>query len=243
MFSKFTLFLSIIIILFVHFTILSNQKTQEKKLVSEVQPTITKFSVKKVVLKKKEIKKAEQKKEIKKLVKPKPIKKEMQKIVKNSKKKVPKEKIIKKEIEKQVKKVEKKIEKIVKKEIPKLIPTITKKIHRKVVPKKDIISTSTRNLIKNEYLSKLRKEIEKNKIYPKRAKRLKQQGKVVVSFILSKNGEIKNINLENASNFKRLNKAALELLEKIAKFEPIPKELEKNNWKIEIPINYSIINA
>ena len=148
------------------------------------------------------------------------------------------EEIVKKEL---IKPVEK-IEKVVKHDTPKLIPTSTIKTQH-IVPKKAIVSTETKNIIKNEYLSKLRAEIEKNKIYPKRAKRLKQQGKVVVTFLLSKNGQIKNINLKNGSSFKGLNKAALELLERIGKFEPIPKELEKNNWTIEIPINYAIINT
>lgn len=229
MFSKFTLFISIIIILFVHFTILSNQKIQEKKIVSLQEPNITKISVKKVILKEKELKKIEPKK----IVKQEPIKKEIKKIVKKAK-----EKIVKKELTKPVEK----IEKVVKHDTPKLIPTSTIKT-QPIVPKKVIVSRETKNIIKNEYLSKLRAEIEKNKIYPKRAKRLKQQGKVVVTFLLSKNGQIKNINLKNGSSFRGLNKAALELLERIGKFEPIPKELQKNNWTIEIPINYAIINT
>lgn len=229
MFSKFTLFISIIIILFVHFTILSNQKIQEKKIVSLQEPNITKISVKKVILKEKELKKIEPKK----IVKQEPIKKEIKKIVKKAK-----EKIVKKELTKPVEK----IEKVVKHDTPKLIPTSTIKT-QPIVPKKVIVSRETKNIIKNEYLSKLRAEIEKNKIYPKRAKRLKQQGKVVVTFLLLKNGQIKNINLKNGSSFRGLNKAALELLERIGKFEPIPKELQKNNWTIEIPINYAIINT
>lgn len=190
MFSKFTLFISIIIILFVHFTILSNQKIQEKKIVSLQEPNITKISVKKVILKEKELKKIEPKK----IVKQEPIKKEIKKIVKKAK-----EKIVKKELTKPVEK----IEKVVKHDTPKLIPTSTIKT-QPIVPKKVIVSRETKNIIKNEYLSKLRAEIEKNKIYPKRAKRLKQQGKVVVTFLLLKNGQIKNINLKNGSSFRRI---------------------------------------
>ncbi len=47
MFSKFTLIVSIIIILFVHFTILSSYKIEEKKLVVTQQSIITKISMKK----------------------------------------------------------------------------------------------------------------------------------------------------------------------------------------------------
>ena len=45
----------------------------------------------------------------------------------------------------------------------------------------------------------LRLDIEKNKQYPKKAKRFRQSGKVHVAFEISKSGEILNIQLKNVS--------------------------------------------
>ncbi|XOB62711.1 energy transducer TonB [Campylobacterota bacterium DY0563] len=112
---------------------------------------------------------------------------------------------------------------------------IKKQKPKKIEKKKDFIE--------NEYLSKLRALIEKNKSYPKRAKRLKQEGKVLISFEILKDGTIKKINLKDPSRFKRLNNAALDLLKKINRFQPIPKELEKSSWIIDIPISYNIYNS
>lgn len=235
MLSKSILIASIVIVLFVHFTLLSNQKSEKKKIVIANQPSITKISLKKVVLKEKiEKKKSITKNEYKKVVKP--VQKTLKKIVKESKNKVLKEKIVKKEAEKEIqKKFEEKEQKRVEASVARNVP--------KTLLEKKVVSSNSRNIIENRYLQKIRMVIEENKIYPKRAKRLKQEGKVLVSFVISKNGSIQDINLINESRFKRLNKAALELLEKISRFEPIPEELDKENWAIELPINYSIINS
>lgn len=189
---------------------------------------VQKISLQKVILKKPEVKKVEQKKEVKKVVKQKVIKK----VAKKAEKKVLKKEIKKKET----------IEKVVEKTTPKTQPQVTKKI---VKPKKveKMVSVEELNVIKNKYLNKLRNLIEDKKIYPNSAKRLKQQGRVIVSFLITKEGNFKNISLKDSSKYKKLNRAALELLNNISKFEPIPDELGKNKWVIEIPINYKILRA
>lgn len=243
MINKLTLLVSILIISFAHITVLFIYKNDEKKIIVSKKPSITSISVRKVVLKEKEVKKVEVKKEVKKIVKSQKVEKKVKKIVKKAKRKVSKKlvKRIKKEPKKFAQKVEKIVEKVAKKTISKSTPTITKKA-TVIVAKKVIVTTVKKNMIENEYLLKLRTEIEKNKIYPKRAKRLKQEGKVIISFEIAKNGEIKSIKLKDGCSYKRLNNAAIKLLEKIAMFDPIPIELEKNKWAIEIPINYSIVN-
>ena len=94
--------------------------------------------------------------------------------------------------------------------------------------------------IEAEYLSKIRNTIEKNKTYPKTAKRLNQTGKVYISFTISKNGEIKNYRIHKSSNFESLDDASLEILSKIKNFDSIPSELNKESWEITVPIVYKI---
>lgn len=240
MFNKSTLLVSFIIIVLIHFSIIDMYKTDKKKLLVSQKPSVSVISVRKVVLKQKEVKKVEVPKKIKKIVKRKKVEKKVKKIVKKSKRKVNK-KIVKR-IKKEPKRLEKKVVKVFDKPIPKAIPTITKKVVP-IIKKETIVTTATKNMIKNDYLLKLRKKIERNKIYPKRAKRLKQEGKVVVSFEIAKNGKIKSVSLKDGCSYRRLNNAAIKLLEKIAMFDPIPNELGKNKWAIEIPINYSIVNS
>lgn len=233
MFSKIIFSIAISVVLGFHFLLLSSKEKQVKKTVVSQPSSISKISIQKVVLKKREAQKAQEKKEEQKVAKKPPLKNDFKKIVKESKNKVVKE--VKEKI---VKKVETKKQKEIKKTITKQESSIQKQTLAK--KEKKLISNEKKDFIENEYLSKLREIIEQNKTYPKRAKRLKQEGRVVVSFEILQDGTIRQINIKDPSKFKRLNSAALDLLQGISKFKPIPKELEKNRWVIELPINYSI---
>jgi len=232
MLNKFLMVTSVFFILFLHFTLFASTERRIEKVVVTQPQTVQKISLQKVILKKPEVKKVEQKKEVKKVVKKVVKQKVLKKVVKKTKKKIVKKEIKKKEDNK----------KVVKKTTPKVQPQVTKKI---IKPKKveKMVSVEELNVIKNKYLSRLRSLIEDKKIYPKSAKRLKQQGRVIVSFLITKEGTFKNISLKDSSKYKKLNKAALELLNNISRFEPIPDELEKNKWVIEIPISYKILRA
>ena len=94
--------------------------------------------------------------------------------------------------------------------------------------------------IEAAYLSQIRSAIEKNKTYPKVAKRLNQTGKVYITFLVTKDGAIKNCRINKSSNFESLDEASMEILMKIVSFEAIPKELNKDSWEITVPIVYQI---
>ncbi len=160
---------------------------------------------------------------------PKPIKKKVEKPVQKPKKIVEK-KQVEKPIEKPIEKVEQKTE---------VIPVQEAK-PVEALPSKPMMSASEIESIESEYLSKVRFHIEKNKIYPKTAKRLNQTGKVHVTFFILKDGKIKHCKIHKSSNFDSLDNAALEIFEKIASFEPIPEKLDKNSWEITVPIVYQI---
>jgi protein TonB len=111
------------------------------------------------------------------------------------------------------------------------------------IKKENLIDPNELKVLEDEYLSKLRYLIEKNKIYPRSAKILNQTGKVNVNFVISKNGQIRDIKIIKDSSFQRLNDAALEILTKINTFDPIPEKLHKNSWEITVPIIYQITRS
>ena len=98
----------------------------------------------------------------------------------------------------------------------------------------------------NEYLKKykteLREEINKNKTYPTISRKLKEQGKVIVSFRVMKNGSFENIKLNGSSNIKRLDEAALNALYETKKFKPFENELNKEFVDFELPLEFIVIN-
>lgn len=156
---------------------------------------------------------------------------------------IEKPKPVKNKPEKPKKEHKKPVEKVVQKEevaeVVAAVPPPTK------TPPKEEVSAPTINqnqidTIETKYLAKVRATIEKNKIYPKAAKRLNQTGKVNVNFDILKNGEIRNVKVLGKSSFAKLDEASIELLIKISNFDEIPEELKKSVWNVTIPIDYQI---
>ena len=119
------------------------------------------------------------------------------------------------------------------------ITQVIQKTPAENTPTKQIDTAQIEN-IEADYLSKIRNSIEKNKTYPKTAKRLNQTGKVYVTFTVTKDGGIKNCRIHKSSSFESLDEASLEIFAKIASFDSIPKELNKNDWEITVPIVYQM---
>lgn len=149
------------------------------------------------------------------------------------------------------KKIKKKaIKKVVKKKVVKKKKVKKKKVKKKNVKKKKVLKKRTarqasspqQKSIKNAYLSKIRRSIERRKKYPKSAKRAKQQGTVRVRFTINANGSIRNISLVGGTPYAKLNKAAFKILRRIGSFAPIPKELGKRSLTVTVPIRYKILN-
>lgn len=170
--------------------------------------------------------------------KPKPAVEKIIEKPKNIEKIVQKQKIIEKPIKEiksnQEEKVLEETKNIVQ-ENPVVAETITKEI-----PIEQTLNKTQIQNIEDAYLSKVKAKIEKNKVYPKIAKKLNQTGKVLVSFDILKDGKVTNIKIINKSKFEKLDEASIELLTNIGFFEAIPNELNKTVWNIQIPINYQI---
>ena len=206
------------------------------------EESITKISLNSVAIQKVE----EVTKEIEKEIVTEPI---IEKIVEK-----PAPKVIEKpkKVEKKIVKQEKQIEKVVEKTPEKVIEKESENIEKMAVAEQNEISTKQESIIQSnsnnernknlesEYLAKVQAKIEKNKVYPKVAKRLNQTGKVIVSFDILKDGKITNIKIIHKSKFEKLDEASIELLTNIGFFEAIPNELNKTVWNIQIPINYQI---
>ena len=108
------------------------------------------------------------------------------------------------------------------------------------VVKKQTLSASEAELIKSQYIRKIKKIIESKKYYPRKAKRLHHEGIVELHFTISADGSIKNIVIQEGSRYKELNKGAMKTLQSIKKFDPIPEKLGLKSWEIVVPIEYKI---
>ena len=95
---------------------------------------------------------------------------------------------------------------------------------------------------KQDYLVALRRRIERKKYYPRASRRRGEEGKVIVSFVIQKNGELIDMAVARSSGIPRLDKAALETLRRISPFKPIPADLGRNRLALSIPISYNLRN-
>lgn len=241
--NKKSLLITFTLIISAHLLLFANLELEEKVVVAQNKPAvnISKINLKNVVIKKPEPKVEPVVEPIVEKIIEKPLPETKSKnIVKQEKKKEKKIKEVKKVEKKVLKEVEKTQEVKVEQ---KAEPQVQELASKEVLKQKDTIDPSQIEALENEYLSKLRYLIEKNKIYPQSAKRLNQMGKVHVCFVISKDGQIKDVKVVKDSNYKRLNEAALEILAKINRFEPIPEKLNKNSWEITVPIVYQITRS
>lgn len=198
------------------------------------EESITKISLNSVAIQKVE----EVTKEIEKEIVTEPI---IEKIVEK-----PAPKVIEKpkKVEKKIVKQEKQIEKVVEKTTERIVEQATENIEKMHVAEQNETSQKQQSSIQensnneknrnleSEYLAKVKNKIEKNKVYPKVAKRLNQTGKVIVSFDILKDGKVTNIKIINKSKFEKLDEASIELLTNIGFFEAIPNELNKTVLQI-----------
>lgn len=90
----------------------------------------------------------------------------------------------------------------------------------------------------NQYRNRLREEINKNKTYPTISKKLKEEGKVIISFRVLQNGFFSEIKLLVSSDKERLDKAALY---DTKQFEPYDNRIvNKEYLDFEVPIDFKL---
>ena len=176
----------------------------------------------------------------------------LQKATISEKKDTPLKKVVKKEEKKTLKKeIIKKSALVKQKEIiKKPKEEQEKKIVKKVVKKDESSKSNSVNVskslqknkeFKENYISRLREFIDKNKKYPKMSKRLKEEGRVLLSFRVLKSGEFRNIKILESSGNKRLDKAALNALITSKSFEPFSKEINKKFMDFNLPIVFELL--
>ena len=158
--------------------------------------------------------------------------------------------IIKKSINKEIKKpkeIKKSEDKLVKPTTPTIQKEEVKEKQEKLVEKSEQKIENTLPQINNQeqkyidnYASKLRDEINKNKTYPTISKKLKEEGRVVLSFRVLKSGQFTNIMIQVSSNKERLDKAALNALYDTKEYESFDKSINKEFLDFELPLEFKL---
>lgn len=155
-------------------------------------------------------------------------------------------------------KIVKKLHKIRAKIVPNIVPDTIPEVIEEEEPEPVIVATATvmeeapppppaptiskdsLKKVMKTYLRSLSREFEKRKEYPSTAKRLKQEGEVRIRFTLLKDGSLHGAEIAKPCPYSSLNKSALKAVLSVTQFTPIPDILNKDVWKMEIPIKYTL---
>jgi len=76
--------------------------------------------------------------------------------------------------------------------------------------------------LQEAYSRDLRALLQTQRVYPRKAERRGQQGKVELAFWLDRQGRVLNARIQTASAHPLLNEAALRLLSETVRFPPLP---------------------
>ena len=92
----------------------------------------------------------------------------------------------------------------------------------------------------NSYLSKLSRHLARYYDYPRRARRLGQQGTPVIVFEFTRDGKLLEHSLRDSSGHRLLDDAALQMLEQAAPLPAVPPEMQGQTFAYALPVRFSL---
>ena len=92
----------------------------------------------------------------------------------------------------------------------------------------------------DEYLSRLSRHLSRFYEYPRRARRLDQQGSPVIVFEFSRDGTLVDHSLRQSSGHRLLDDAAIEMLEQAAPLPEVPDSMTGERFRYALPVRFSL---
>ncbi len=101
------------------------------------------------------------------------------------------------------------------------------------------LNAGTSTAIDN-YLSQLSRHLGKFYEYPRRARRLGQEGVPVIVFRFQRDGTLVEHYLQDSSGHELLDKAALDMLKQAVPLPPVPDNMAEQQFSYALPIRFSL---
>lgn len=89
-----------------------------------------------------------------------------------------------------------------------------------------------------DYHALLQAWLQRHKQYPFRARSRRQQGTVMLFFVIDRQGRVLERRIEKSSGYKQLDEATLELIERASPMPPPPPEIKGARLTFLVPIDY-----
>jgi protein TonB len=92
----------------------------------------------------------------------------------------------------------------------------------------------------HHYRLEIIKRIENNKFFPKRARKMRQTGDVVIEFTLMRDGSLSDAKVLESTAPPILEKAALKAIRVSALFPPFPEIITRDSWSFRTSLEYRL---
>lgn len=90
------------------------------------------------------------------------------------------------------------------------------------------------------YKARVRQAVAEHKHYPALARRLREEGRVVVAFTLESSGALVAVHIKQSSGSERLDEAALQAVRDAAPFPPFPEGSARQRWEFSLPLSFML---
>lgn len=91
---------------------------------------------------------------------------------------------------------------------------------------------------KEDYMQKLQIWLERHKEYPRRAKRRRQQGTVILYFAMDRQGTVIRHEIRQSSGHKLLDKEVAKMLERAQPLPAMPASISGNQMELIVPVQF-----
>lgn len=107
-------------------------------------------------------------------------------------------------------------------------------------PKGGQVASRDRANVEGAYLAELQRAIKRHQRYPEQARRAGREGRTSLTFVLLADGRFDEIKVSRSSGDRDLDRAAIDTLDRLGRFRPIPLEIGRGRWPLTISIRFDL---
>ena len=89
-----------------------------------------------------------------------------------------------------------------------------------------------------DYVSLLRAQLERNKVYPRSAQQRRQQGRALVRIAIDRAGHVLQFQLESSSGHELLDREVAEMIQRASPLPPMPLSINGERLELVVPVEF-----
>jgi protein TonB len=93
---------------------------------------------------------------------------------------------------------------------------------------------------RNDYLSRVARQVAQYRVYPTNAANNHQEGRVVMRVTVARDGRVLDVRVGTSSGWPAIDAAEVETIRKAAPFPPVPGDMPGDPVILVLPMNYTL---